>query len=58
MFTLAKRYARYVTRLYTYNWSPSPDCAASVFDGGLVNPDGSTRPAYAVFKRNLRNFKR
>ncbi len=58
MFTLAKRYDRYFDRLYTYNWTPSDDCQSSVFDGGLVNPDGSTRPAYAVFKKNLKSFKR
>ena len=58
MFTLAKRFDRYIDRLYTYNWTPSPDCETSVFDGGLINPDGSTRPAYAVFKRNLASFKR
>jgi hypothetical protein len=58
MFTLAKRYQRYVQRLYTYNWTPSSDCDESDFDGGLVNVGGSVRPAYGVFKRNLRGFKR
>jgi hypothetical protein len=58
MFTLAKRYARYFQRLYTYNWTPSTDCESSVFDGGLVNIDGTLRPAYAVFKKNLASFRR
>jgi hypothetical protein len=58
MFTLAKRYQSYIQRLYTYNWTPSADCEESVFDGGLVNVDGSVRPAYNVFKSNLRSFKR
>jgi hypothetical protein len=58
MFTLAKRYQRYIQRLYTYNWSPSEDCESSVFDGGLINPDGSTRPAFAVFQKNLKSFRR
>ena len=58
MFTLAKRYARYIQRLYTYNWTPSADCEVSDFDGGLVNLDGSTRPAYDVFKTNLASFRR
>jgi len=58
MFTLAKRYRRYIQRLYTYNWSPSPVCAESEFDGGLINSDGSLRPAFAVFKRNLAGFRR
>ncbi|HEV7808234.1 MAG TPA: hypothetical protein VGO80_20675 [Solirubrobacteraceae bacterium] len=58
MFTLAKRYQRYVQRLYTYNWTPSTDCDESEFDGGLLNVDGSVRPAYNVFKSSLRSFKR
>jgi hypothetical protein len=58
MFTLAKRYQRYIQRLYTYNWTPSAVCEESDFDGGLVNIDGKPRPAYAVFKRNLTGFKR
>ena len=58
MFTLAKRYQRYVQRLYTYNWTPSTDCDESDFDGGLVNVDGSLRPAYGAFKSSLSGFKR
>jgi hypothetical protein len=58
MFTLAKRYQRYIQRLYTYNWTPSSVCEESVFDGGLVNIDGMVRPAYAVFVKNLRSFRR
>jgi hypothetical protein len=58
MFTLAKRYQKYFQRLYTYNWTPSAVCEESDFDGGLVNLDGSVRPAYDVFKRNLRSFRR
>ncbi len=58
MFTLAKKFDRYIDRLYTYNWTPSPVCEDSEFDGGLINPDGSARPAFNVFKSNLRNFKR
>lgn len=58
MFTLAKRYQRYIQRLYTYNWTPSPVCADSEFDGGLVSANGTPRPAYGVFKRNLKGFKR
>ncbi len=58
MFSLAKRYKQHVKRLYTYNWTPSDNCAESEFDGGLVNTDGTPRPAYAVFKKNLKNFKR
>jgi hypothetical protein len=58
MFTLAKRYQKYIQRLYTYNWTPSTVCDESEFDGGLVNIDGTLRPAYNVFKSNLRSFRR
>jgi hypothetical protein len=58
MFTLAKRYQKYFQRLYTYNWTPSAVCDESDFDGGLINLDGSVRPAYNVFKRNLASFRR
>ncbi len=58
MFTLAKRYQRYIQRLYTYNWTPSAVCEESEFDGGLVNVDGTLRTAYAIFKRNLASFRR
>lgn len=57
MFTLAKRFDRYIDRLYTYNWTPAPSCAYD-FDGGLVNVDGSVRPAFNVFKSSLRSYKR
>jgi hypothetical protein len=56
MFALAKRYQHYIQRLYTYNWTPSDVCEESEFDGGLVNVDGSVRPAYNVFKSSLRGF--
>jgi hypothetical protein len=58
MFTLAKRYAKYIQRLYTYNWTPSIECADSDFDGGLINLDGSPRPAFAIFQKNLKSFRR
>ena len=56
MFTLAKRHRRDVTRLYSYNWTGA-DCAVR-FDAGLVNVNGSRRPAYNTFKSQLKNFKR
>jgi hypothetical protein len=58
MFTLAKRFDAYIDRLYSYNWTPTPDCDTARFDAGLVNPDGTPRPAFAVFQRNLKSFKR
>jgi len=58
MFTLAKRFDTYIDRLYSYNWTPTPVCATARFDAGLINADGTPRPAFAVFQRNLRSFKR
>ncbi len=59
MFSLAKRFRRFIRRLYTYNWTPAPTCDdATRFDAGIVNPDGSPRPAYHVIKSRLSGFKR
>jgi hypothetical protein len=48
MFTLAKTNSR-IQRLYVYQFNPATDPAAT-FDAGLINPDGTTRPGYAVVK--------
>jgi hypothetical protein len=56
MFTLAKKYRRDITRLYSYNWQGT-DCT-NRFDAGLVHPDGSTRPSYDAFKNGARTFAR
>ena len=57
MFTLAKRYDRDVERLYTYNWfGTNPRCHS--FDAGLVDADGTSRPAYSAFKSRLKNASR
>ncbi len=56
MFSMARTYRRWVKRLYSYNWTGT-DCE-SRFDAGLTNADGSPRPAYRSFQRQLRNFKR
>ncbi len=58
MFSLAKKFDRSIDRLYTYNWTAAADCDSSDFDGGLINADGSVRPAFNVFKSKLRSFKR
>ncbi|MGI8728622.1 MAG: hypothetical protein ACR2LK_01245 [Solirubrobacteraceae bacterium] len=64
VFRYAKRFRRAgVRRVYTYNWfgseSAAVDCGETcLFDAGLVNPDGTTRDAYTVFKRSARSFKR
>jgi hypothetical protein len=56
MFRLANRYdtkrgrmRSRITRLYAYRWFGEPPGAH--FDAGLVDPDGSPRRAYAVFRR-------
>jgi Glycosyl hydrolase catalytic core len=56
MFQLADRYdssrrgyRSKVTRLYVYRWFGEP--RGSRFDAGLVNPDGSPRPALAQFEK-------
>ncbi len=56
MFTLARKNRRNVTRLYSYNWTGA-DCLPR-FDAGLVNADGTARPAYRTFKTQLRSFNR
>jgi hypothetical protein len=55
MFQLADRYdsrkrgyKSKVTRIYVYRWWGEPD---GTFDAGLVNPDGSPRPAFTQFKK-------
>jgi hypothetical protein len=56
MFDLAKRFRSQVKRLYPYNYYGT-DCSTR-FDAGIVNADGTPRPAYTVFQRNLANFRR
>src|SRR3954453_432189 len=43
-----KGYKSKVTRIYVYRWWGEPD---GTFDSGLVNPDGTARPAFTEFKR-------
>ncbi len=59
MFRLAGRYDERrrglrsrITRLYAYRWYGEPPGAH--FDAGLVDPDGSPRRAYSVFRRYAR----
>jgi hypothetical protein len=56
MFDLAKRFRTNVKRLYIYNYYGT-DCSTR-FDAGLVNANGSPRPAYNVVVQNLRTFRR
>ena len=56
MFSLAKKFRRYVKRLYIYSWTGT-GCTGG-FDAGLVDQNGTPRPAYAVVKRSLSSFTR
>jgi hypothetical protein len=46
MFTIAKSDSR-IQRLYVYQFNPAPS-RNDDFDAGLINPDGTKRPGYAV----------
>jgi hypothetical protein len=56
MFSLAKKYDRYIERMYAYAYWGN-DCEER-FDAGLVNADGSIRPGYTTFKKGIRSFKK
>jgi hypothetical protein len=63
MFTYATRYRRQgVDRVYSYNWfgvETSSACGSRcLFDAGLVDPDGTPRPVYNLFKSKLAGFSR
>jgi hypothetical protein len=64
MFTYASRYrTRGVERVYSYNYFGIEDTAYGCgttcrFDAGLLDPDGTPRPVYAVFKAKLAGFSR
>jgi len=62
MFRLVNRYdtrrsgfRSKITRLFVYSWFGAERSAR--FDAGLVNPDGSPRPAYRVFRSNARKHR-
>jgi hypothetical protein len=58
MFKIARRFRRYVKRLYPYNFFGT-DCDRSLrFDAGLIRRDGTKRPAYNTLKRSMRRFRR
>ena len=44
-----------ITRLFVYTWFGEEKSAR--FDAGLVNPDGSPRPAFSVFAKNVRTHR-
>jgi hypothetical protein len=49
MFTLAKTNPR-IDELFVYQFNPAADPQTARFDAGLINPDGTPRPGYAVVK--------
>jgi hypothetical protein len=55
MFKLARRYKR-TKRIYVYRYFGEP--RSSRFDAGLVDPDGSARPAYKQFRRSIKGLPR
>ena len=62
MFKLANTYSKKrrgmrskITRLFVYTYYGAPRSAR--FDAGLVNPDGSRRPAYKVFAKGARGHR-
>ncbi len=62
MFKLASKFkSKGVQRVYSYNWFGATDggCGSScLFDSGLVDPDGTPRPAYDVFASRSRSYSR
>jgi len=55
LFGLVKKFKKDVARLYNYNFTGA-DCNG--FDAGLTNADGTARPAYKEFKKQLKNHAR
>ncbi|NUT56457.1 MAG: hypothetical protein HOQ03_10815 [Thermoleophilia bacterium] len=62
MFKLVNRYdtkrrgmRSKITRLFVYTFFGEDSSAR--FDAGLVNPDGTARPAFGVFKKNARRHR-
>ena len=55
MFRLARGYRR-VQRIYVYRYYGEPRSAR--FDAGLVNPNGSARPAYKQFRKSIKGLPR
>ena len=57
MFSMIKTHDKDVERLYSYNWfGTTTRCDG--FDAGLVDADGTPRPAFTTFKKGLRNATR
>jgi hypothetical protein len=57
MFKLVKKYRAYIKRLYVFRFfGTKPSCGH--FDAGLVNWNGSARPAYKTFKKDAASYIR
>lgn len=57
MFRLVHKYRRYIKRLYAFRFfGTKPSCGH--FDAGLVNWDGTARPAYRTFKKDAAGYIR
>ena len=50
LFSLPKRFPR-IARIYHYQWQGEVATVNTGWDSGLLNPDGTPRPAYAVVQR-------
>jgi len=55
MFALARKYKR-IQRIYVYRWFGEPRSAR--FDAGLVNTNGTARPALKQFKKSIKGLPR
>jgi hypothetical protein len=55
MFALARKRKR-VQRIYVYRWFGEPRSAR--FDAGLVNQNGTARPALKQFKKSIKGLPR
>jgi hypothetical protein len=58
LFRTVAQNRRSIKRVYVYNWTGLRKSKRIRFDAGLTNPNGSTRPAYRVLRKELRRFKR
>jgi hypothetical protein len=58
MFDMIKTYDKDVERLYSYNWFGTGNGGCDGFDAGLVEQNGTARPALATFKSGLKNATR
>ena len=56
LFALLRRYDHVVDRAYVYNWVGT-GCSTRM-DTGMVNADGTPRPAYHVFVSGLKQLRR